>query len=99
MSPILDGSTTIRRIGNPAGLGSLDLEGAAGDIVTLLAIDDPVEGVTTHHLRYPLSAEVLTPGPARGLSNVMLERSARIETRRGRLLVIHTRPDSLKETP
>jgi len=86
---ILDGDTTIRRMGTPDGPGSLVLAGAADDLVTLLAIDDPVEGVTTHHLRYPLDAEVLTPGPARGLSNVMLEGAARIETQRGRLLVIH----------
>ena len=98
---ILDGGTTIRRIGTSDGRGpgSVVLEGSAGDIVTLLAIDDPVEGVTTHHLRYPLHAETLTPGPARGLSNVMLEGSARIETQRGRLLVIHTRSASHEEMP
>ena len=96
---ILDGGTTIRRLGTPDGPGSLILDGAAGDVVTLLPIDDPVEGVTTHHLRYPLSAEALTPGPARGLSNVMLEGTARIETKRGRLLVIHARSASHEETP
>ena len=97
---ILDGVTTIRRIGtSDGGPGSVVLQGAAGDIVTLLALDDPVEGVSTHHLRYPLRAETLSPGPARGLSNVMLERSARVETHRGRLLVIHTRSASHEETP
>jgi len=96
---ILDGATTIQRLGTPDGPGTLVLEGTAGDIVTLLAIDDPVEGVVTHHLRYPLAAESLTPGPARGLSNVMLDGIARIEIRRGRLLVIHTRQSTNEETP
>ncbi len=58
-----------------------------------------MEGVTTHHLRYPLHAEPLTPGPARGLSNVMLGDAARVETGRGRLLVIHTRQTTQEETP
>ncbi len=49
---ILDQGATIRRMGTLDGPGSLVLDGAAEDIVTLLPIDDPVEGVTTHHLRY-----------------------------------------------
>jgi thiamine pyrophosphokinase len=96
---ILDGVATIRRMGTPDGPGSVALDGAADDIVTLLAIDDPVDDVTTHHLRYPLDAEALTPGPARGLSNVMLEDAARIETRKGRLLVIHTRHSTPEGMP
>jgi len=96
---IIDGDATIRRVGTPHGPGSVVLAGAADDLVTLLAIDDPVEGVRTHHMRYPLDAEALTPGPARGLSNVMLEGVARIDTRRGRLLVIHTRISSQEGTP
>lgn len=95
---ILDGDATIRRMGTADGPGMLVLAGAADDMVTLLAIDDPVEGVTTHHMRYPLVAEALAPGPARGLSNVMLEGAARIETRRGRLLVIHTRRSTQEGT-
>lgn len=96
---VVDGTVTIWRMGTADGPGSLSLAGVAGDVVTLLAIDDPVEGVTTHHLQYSLRAEPLTPGPARGLSNVMLEGSARVETRRGRLLVIHTRQITQEETP
>jgi len=96
---IVDGATTIRRIGTVAGQGSLDLMGAPRDIVTLLAVDSPVTGVTTHHLRYPLHREPLTPGPARGLSNEMLEDTCGIETVRGRLLVIHTRQPNQEGRP
>lgn len=96
---IVDGATTIRRIGTAAGHGVLDLDGAAGDIVTLLAMDSQVAGVTTHHLRYPLHGEALTPGPARGLSNEMLGDSSGVQTVRGRLLVIHTRQSNQEGTP
>jgi thiamine pyrophosphokinase len=88
---IEDGGVTLRRVGTADGPGALDLVGEPGDLVTLLPIDSRVEGVTTHDLRYPLHAEALTPGPARGLSNVMSGDAARVHTARGRLLVIHTR--------
>ncbi len=88
---IEDGPATIQRIGTAGGPGSLVIAGAPGDLVTLLPLDGRVDGVTTHDLGYPLRAEALTPGPARGLSNVMSSGTARVETARGRLLVIHTR--------
>jgi thiamine pyrophosphokinase len=95
---IEDGDTTIRRIGTADGPGTIDLVGHPGDLVTLLPVDSRVEGVTTHDLRYPLHAEALTPGPARGLSNVMSSGAARVQTARGRLLVIHTRQTSPEGT-
>jgi thiamine pyrophosphokinase len=96
--PMLDGvdaaiveeRTTVRRVGSEGGPGALVIEGAAGDHVSLLAVDSCVEGVRTHDLRFPLVDEPLFPGPARGLSNELLGTSARVTTRRGRLLVIHT---------
>ncbi len=88
---IEDGPATIQRMGTADGPGSLVLSGAPGDLVTLLPLDGRVEGVTTHDLGYPLRGEPLTPGPARGLSNIMSTTTARIESVRGRLLVIHTR--------
>jgi thiamine pyrophosphokinase len=88
---IVDGATTVRRIGTHDGPGSVTVDGRAGDLLTLLPLAGPVEGVTTHGLRYPLVAEPLLPGPARGLSNQLLETTATVTTVRGRLLVIHTR--------
>ncbi len=96
---IEDGPATIQRMGTADGPGSIMLTGAPGDLVTLLPVDGRVDGVTTHDLGYPLSAEPLTPGPARGLSNVMSAGRARVETVRGRLLVIHTRQTTPEGIP
>jgi thiamine pyrophosphokinase len=96
---LLDGGTTIRRIGTDAGPGSVELTGAPGDLATLLALAGAVEGVTTRGLRYPLRSETLPPGPARGLSNEMLDTTAGVTTTRGRLLVIHTRDMPTEDTP
>lgn len=96
---ILERATTIRRIGTDTGAGSVALIGARGDLVTLLAIGGPVEGVTTRNLRYPLHGETLTPGPARGLSNELLGSSGSVTSVRGRLLVIHTRTTPEEDVP
>jgi thiamine pyrophosphokinase len=88
---IVDGPTTVRRMGTVDEPGRLDIEGAPGDVLTLLPIAGPVSGVTTRELRYPLHGEDLVPGPARGLSNELLGSNASVITTRGRLLVIHTR--------
>ncbi len=96
---IEDGPATIQRIGTIDGPGSIVLAGARGDLVTLLPLDGHVDGVTTQDLGYPLRAEALTPGPARGLSNVMSAGTARVETARGRLLVIHTRQATPEGNP
>jgi thiamine pyrophosphokinase len=50
-----------------------------------------VEGVSTEGLRFPLRDEPLPVGPARGLSNELLDRAASVSSRRGRLLVVHSR--------
>jgi thiamine pyrophosphokinase len=65
--------------------------GAAGDRVSLLALNGPVEGVCTEKLRYPLHDEALYAEQARGVSNVMLGKHAEIWVRQGTLLCIHTR--------
>jgi thiamine pyrophosphokinase len=96
--PVLDGvdvaivapPSRIRRIGTADGPGEVEVAGAPGDLLSLLPIDTVVEGVVTHDLRFPLRDEPLLPGPARGLSNELLTERARVTSRRGRLLVIHT---------
>lgn len=98
--PMLDGCdaaivappSVIRRLGTADGPGELVVRGAPDDHLSLLALDTLVEGVRTHDLRFPLHDEPLSAGPARGLSNALLTDTARVTTRRGRLLVIHTTP-------
>ena len=46
------------------------LEGEPGELVTLVAVNGPAEGVTTEGLAYPLRGETLEPGSSRGVSNV-----------------------------
>jgi thiamine pyrophosphokinase len=82
------GDTTVRVL---HGGQTLRLVGAAGDLVTLLALREDAEGVRTHRLRYPLAGEPLHFGAARGLSNVVVSEGATVTCERGTLLVIETR--------
>ncbi len=91
---LLDGTTRVRLLRAPAADGAaLDcaLDGATGDLVTLLPLGMAAVGVTTSGLQYPLRDETLALGPARGLSNVRIAAHASVQLRRGRLLVIETR--------
>lgn len=98
--PMLDGvdaaivapPSVIRRVGSEAGGGAITVRGTPGDQVSLFPADSTVEGVRTAGLRFPLHDEPLHTGPARGLSNELLSTEARVDVRRGRLLVIHTTP-------
>jgi thiamine pyrophosphokinase len=77
----------------PDGKGqqaSRDLAGRAGDLVSLLPVGEPAQGVTTRGLRYALASEPLVSGRTRGVSNVRTEPVARISLESGRLLVIET---------
>jgi thiamine pyrophosphokinase len=50
----------------------LEINGQAGDTVSLIPIGGDAEGITTHGLEYPLRAETLHLGSTRGISNVLL---------------------------
>jgi thiamine pyrophosphokinase len=91
---LLDATTRVRLLRAPAaggGPAAMDLAGAEGDLVSLLPLGDPAEGVVTEGLLYALTGEDLRPGPARGLSNVRAARAASVSLRRGTLVVIETR--------
>ena len=88
---LADATTSVRVMGSRAP-DRLVLRGAVGDLVSLLPLTDVVDGVRTEGLAYPLAGEQLRQGPARGLSNVMQATEATISITRGRLAVIHTRP-------
>ena len=66
--------------------GARTLEGTPGELVSLLPIGGPAEGVTTEGLVYPLRGETLEAGTSRGVSNVFEADTAHIsvETRRPR---------------
>ena len=68
--------------------GSRSLDGAPGEVVTLLAVHGPAHGVTTEGLTYPLRGETLEPGSSRGVSNVFAARTATVSLEHGVLLAI-----------
>jgi len=72
------------------GPGILELEGAAGDWVTLAPLSEVVRGVATDGLRYPLRHEELLRGSTRGVSNELTGSRGSVEVRDGLLLVAVT---------
>jgi thiamine pyrophosphokinase len=87
---LADGASTLRVL--DAG-ERLELDGRAGDYVSLLPLTERAAGVTTGGLRYALADAVLVQGPARGLSNEMAAPRATVAIAAGRLAVVHTRRD------
>jgi thiamine pyrophosphokinase len=71
--------------------GTRSLVGAPGELLTLLALGGPADGVSTEGLAYPLRAETLDPGSSRGVSNVFAAPEATVKVDRGVLLAV--RPD------
>ena len=67
------------------------LNGAAGDVVSLIPFGMAAQGVVTKGLQYPLREETLLPSRTRGVSNRMSASQAEISLERGVLLCIHTR--------
>ncbi len=84
------GGTLVRALHAGA---SLALEGAPGDLVTLLPIGGDAVGVRTAGLRYPLNGETLSIGRSRGLSNVVVEPPASVSLEGGTLLVVETQQE------
>ena len=68
--------------------GARELEGVRGELLTLLPAHGVAEGVRTAGLAYPLQGETLDAGSTRGVSNIFVERTARVALERGVLLAI-----------
>jgi thiamine pyrophosphokinase len=64
------------------------LRGAPGELVTLVALGGPAEGVTTAGLEYPLAGETLSPGSTRGVSNTFSGEEALVQVANGVLLAM-----------
>ena len=65
-----------------------ELRGAAGDLVSLLAVGGAAVGVRTEGLEYALHGEQLDAGSTRGVSNVFVAASAAVSLERGVLLAV-----------
>src|SRR2546430_13702238 len=72
------------------GPGSLELEGAPGDWVTLEPLSEIARRVATDGLRYPLRHEDLVRGSTRGVSNELTGSRGSVEVADGLLLVAVT---------
>lgn len=75
------------------------IEGAPGDLISLIPWGEAAEGVRTEGLRWPLRAETLHPEHSRGVSNEMLAETAEIGVTAGLLLVVHRRQASANGDP
>lgn len=58
-----------------------------GEVVSLLPVGGPVQGITTSGLYYPLSGATLETGPALGISNVATGSHAEVSVTSGSLLM------------
>lgn len=65
--------------------------GAPGDLLTLLAVGEPADGVTTEGLQFRLDNDVLLASSTRGVSNVLSANTATIRVRNGVVLAVHIR--------
>jgi thiamine pyrophosphokinase len=90
---LLDGASRVRLLRGP---GTLAIDGRAGDLVSLIPFGADAVGVVTDGLRYPLQAETLTLGTARGVSNVRLGERATVALETGAILVVETPATLLK---
>ncbi|MCL2677891.1 MAG: thiamine diphosphokinase [Clostridiales bacterium] len=71
--------------------GLLELAGAPGDLLSIMALSPVARQVTLRGLKFPLAGRDLFLGENIGVSNIFEGDKARIEHEEGQLLVIHTR--------
>ena len=73
-----------------------EVHGRSGDIVSLIPWGEPVHGVQTQDLKWPLQNETLYPDKTRGISNEMTGEIANIKISSGNLLIIHRRESQIQ---
>ena len=71
---------------------TIELEGAPGDLVSLVPLGGDACGVTTRGLAWALEEDTLRFGSSRGVSNEMTSGKAGIQVNEGLLLVVHGPP-------
>ena len=68
--------------------GSARLHRRAGQVASLLPVHGPARGVTTAGLRFPLTDADLHAGTSQGVSNELIDDTARVDVRDGVLLAV-----------
>lgn len=84
---LVDGSSRAWLLQGP---GETEIVGKEGDLLSLFPLTGSASGVETEHLYYPLRREVLQFGRPRGISNVLLDQTAKVRLSEGLLMVVHT---------
>ena len=69
---------------------TITITGEKGDLVSLVPLLGDCQKVTTKGLKWGLRGETLQVGKGRGVSNVMMGKSARVSLTKGCLLVVKT---------
>jgi len=69
----------------------LNLNGQAGDIVSIIPLAPGASTITTENLEYPLRSESLEFGSSRGISNQLASNQGSIHLEQGLISVIHNR--------
>ncbi len=84
---LIDSNQIIFTISAPART-TAQIEGRAGDTVSLIPLLGDVHGISTHGLEYPLKNETLFYGSTRGISNVLLQSPATVTIQSGVLMIV-----------
>lgn len=71
--------------------------GRSGQLVTILPVHGPAEGVRTEGLLYPLHGETLLAGTTRGVSNVLVADEAQVSLTGGVVLVVRPGPSTVDD--
>jgi thiamine pyrophosphokinase len=79
-----DRATVVR-----SGRRPVAISGTRGDLVSLLPLAGPAQGVSTTGLRWALDDEDLEPGTTRGISNELTGPQATVSVRSGTVLAVH----------
>ena len=67
----------------------ITFRGEKGDILSLIPLGRDALGITTIGLEYPLKDDLLRLGSSRGISNVLVEKTATVYLKHGLLLCVH----------
>ncbi|QZY57116.1 thiamine diphosphokinase [Crassaminicella profunda] len=70
---------------------SLEIEGEIGDTLSIIPLSEEVVGVTLKGLEYPLEDATIPMGSSIGISNRFMSTKAKINIKKGKLLVIKAR--------
>jgi thiamine pyrophosphokinase len=86
---IVDHDLTVQVIRDRA-----EINGAAGDTLSLIALQGDAHGVTIEGCEYPLNDASLPFGATLGISNVLAQNTAKITVKQGQILALHTRREA-----